>query len=83
MERTRLSTKGQVILPKNIRRARRWKPGLELTVEDTGEGVLLRPAKPYVETSLEDLRGCVRYKGRRVTLTAMERAIATGAKSRG
>jgi AbrB family looped-hinge helix DNA binding protein len=47
METTRLSSKGQVILPKSIRDAHRWQPGTEFMVEDTAEGVLLRPAKPF------------------------------------
>jgi len=45
METTRLSTKGQVILPKTIRTARAWGPGTEFTVEETQEGILLRPAR--------------------------------------
>jgi AbrB family looped-hinge helix DNA binding protein len=42
METTRLSTKGQIILPKAIRDSRAWGPGTEFTVEETGEGILLR-----------------------------------------
>jgi AbrB family looped-hinge helix DNA binding protein len=32
METTRLSTKGQIILPKGIRVSRAWGPGTEFTV---------------------------------------------------
>ena len=35
METTRLSTKGQIVLPKGIRAARAWEPGTEFTVEET------------------------------------------------
>ncbi|MBI3924594.1 MAG: AbrB/MazE/SpoVT family DNA-binding domain-containing protein, partial [Armatimonadetes bacterium] len=42
METTRLSTKGQVILPRSLRRAKGWQPGTRFTVEDVGIGVLLR-----------------------------------------
>ena len=43
METTRLSSKGQIILPKSIRASHQWEPGVEFAVEDTPEGVLLRP----------------------------------------
>ena len=41
---TKDSTKGQVILPKAIRRLRNWDAGTRLVVEDTPDGVLLKPA---------------------------------------
>jgi AbrB family looped-hinge helix DNA binding protein len=40
---TKVSTKGQVVLPKAIRDKRRWKAGTLLTVEDRPEGA--RPAR--------------------------------------
>ena len=39
--KTMVSTKGQVILPKAIREKLKWKPGTELNVEETPNGVLL------------------------------------------
>jgi len=75
METTRLSTKGQIILPKNIRTSRAWVPGTEFTVEETGDGILLRPTRPFPETRLEDLAGCLRYKGKPKTLAQMNNAI--------
>lgn len=43
---TRVSTKGQVVLPAEIRRRRHWDPGTYLTVEETPEGCRsgLRPS---------------------------------------
>ena len=38
MDTTRLSTKGQIILPKNIRTARAWGPGTEFTIEVDSSG---------------------------------------------
>jgi AbrB family looped-hinge helix DNA binding protein len=55
MQTTRLSSKEQVILPKSIRDAYRWQPGTEFMVEDTTEGVLLRPAKPFPQRELKML----------------------------
>jgi AbrB family looped-hinge helix DNA binding protein len=73
---TRLSTKGQIILPKNIRESKAWQPGTEFIVEETGEGILLRPTTGFPETSLEDVAGCLRFKGRPKTDAQMRNAIA-------
>ena len=42
---TVVSARGQVLLPSVIRRARDWKAGTRLTIEETSEGVLLKPAR--------------------------------------
>lgn len=82
METTRLSSKGQVVLPSSVRSARRWKPGLELAVENRPEGVLLRPLKPFLQSRLEDAIGSSGYKGPRRTLREMENAILREARKR-
>ena len=60
MERTRLSTKGQIILPKAIREARAWGPGTEFTVEEAKGVIVLRPAKPLPAATLDEVAGCLR-----------------------
>jgi AbrB family looped-hinge helix DNA binding protein len=82
METTRLSSKGQVVLPKSIRDAHRWQPGTELMVEDTTAGVLLRPAKPFPPTRIEDVAGCLRYMGKPKTLAQMDATIGIEVKAR-
>lgn len=82
METTRLSTKGQIILPKSIRDARAWRAGTEFTVEETKEGVLLRPASPFPRTTLDQVIGCLKYKGKRKTLAQMDEAITREIKRR-
>lgn len=82
METTKLSSKGQVVLPGSVRSARRWKPGLELAVENRPEGVLLRPLKPFPDSRLEDVIGSAGYKGPRRTLREMENAILREARKR-
>ena len=67
METTRLSTKGQIVLPKDIRTSRAWGPGTEFTVEETGDGILLRPADRFPATSLDEVAGCLRSKCKRKT----------------
>jgi AbrB family looped-hinge helix DNA binding protein len=75
METTRLSTKGQVILPKDIRDARAWKPGMEFTIEESGDGIVLRPAGRFPESDLAEVAGCLRSKTRPRTLAHMNPAI--------
>ena len=53
--KTKVSTKGQVVLPKAIREKRGWGPGAELIVEERPEGVLLRPAPKAAATRFEDV----------------------------
>jgi AbrB family looped-hinge helix DNA binding protein len=82
METTKLSTKGQIILPKSIREARGWKPGAEFTVEDTGTGVLLRPTVRFPRTALDEVAGCLKRKGKRKTVAQMERSVQLEAARR-
>ena len=75
METTRLSTKGQIILPKAIRVSRAWGPGTEFTVEETGEGILLRPAAHFPDANLAEVAGCLSSKRKSRTLAQMRAAI--------
>jgi AbrB family looped-hinge helix DNA binding protein len=76
LDTTRLSSKGQVILPKAVRDAHNWRPGTDFALEEMGEGVLLRPLKPFPPTRIEDVAGCLRHKGRPKTVAEMDRGIA-------
>ena len=82
METTRLSSKGQVILPKSIRDARHWTVGTEFEVENRPEGVLLRPKKRFATTHIDDVVGCTGYRGPAKSLEEMEEAIAQGVSER-
>ncbi|MGA2072367.1 MAG: AbrB/MazE/SpoVT family DNA-binding domain-containing protein [Terriglobia bacterium] len=82
METTRLSSKGQIVLPKSVREARSWKPGTEFAVDETSEGILLRPLRPFPPTNISDVFGCLKYKGRAKTLRQMDMAIAKGVRAR-
>jgi AbrB family looped-hinge helix DNA binding protein len=72
---TKLSSKGQVILPKSLREFHRWPVGTEFVVEETTDGVLLRPARPFAATRLEDVAGCLRGSGPARTIEEMDQAI--------
>jgi AbrB family looped-hinge helix DNA binding protein len=82
METTRLSTKGQVIIPKNIRSSRDWRPGTELVIEETVDGVLLRDADRFPKSELGDVAGCLPYRGKRKSLAQMHRAVASEVRRR-
>jgi AbrB family looped-hinge helix DNA binding protein len=82
MTTTRISTKGQVVLPLAVRNRRKWRPGTELIVEETKDGVLLRAAKPFPETTIDDVIGILQYKGEPKTLEEMDDAITEEVKAR-
>jgi len=80
METTKLSSKGQVIIPKPYRTAHNWKAGQELIVIDTGDGILLKPKAPFQETRIENVASCLKYTGKAKTIAEMEQAISLGLK---
>jgi len=80
--KTKLSTKGQVVLPKSIRASHRWKPGTEFTIEERDEGILLKPKAGTAARTWESLIGSVRYAGPRRSIKEMDEAIAAEARSR-
>ena len=80
MGTTRLSSKGQIIIPQDIREAHRWQPGLDFAVLDTDQGLLLTPLMPFKTTKIKDVLGCAHYKGSKKSLKEMEQGIAIGVK---
>lgn len=82
METTKLSSKGQVVLPATIRAAHNWQAGLEFSVENTRDGVLLSPIKIHPSITLSDVLGCTNYKGKAHSVTEMDEAISAEIKTR-
>ncbi len=82
--KTRLSTKGQVILPKAIRDSHHLEAGAELEVEATASGILLRPISPFPPKRHSDVAGCLKsdYSGPVKTTEEMDAAVLAEAKSR-
>ena len=57
---TRVTTKGQIVIPKDTRARLGWKPGTRLQVEEAGRSVTLRPLEgDEFEQWLEELEGCL------------------------
>ena len=79
---TTVSTKGQVILPKAIRQALRWEAGMQLVVENTSEGVLLKPLPAFAETRPEDVFGSLARDGAPKSLADMDAGVLAEAKRR-
>lgn len=79
---TTVSTKGQVILPSAIRQRREWSAGTRLSVEETVEGVLLKPAPVFAETRPKDVFASLPHRGRPKTLEEMEVGVLTEARRR-
>ncbi|RBP14350.1 AbrB family looped-hinge helix DNA binding protein [Roseiarcus fermentans] len=72
---TRVSTKGQIVLPKAIRDRRGWVAGDELVIEERPEGVLLRTAPKETPTRFEDVAGSLGPFPRTVSIEEMHQAV--------
>lgn len=77
---TTVSTKGQVILPKAIRRHRHWEAGTRLVVEDTEDGVLLKAAPLFAATEIDTVFGALGPVGKARSIEEMNAAIAAEAR---
>ena len=79
---TTISTKGQIILPKTIRRRREWDAGTRLIVEETPEGVLLKRAPVFAKTRPMDVFASLPYSGEPKSLEEMEAGVLAEAMRR-
>lgn len=77
-----LDADGHLLIPETIRNHHHWQAGMELTVVEIGDGILLRPKKTVQATRVEEVAGCLRYTGKAKTLEDMDAAIAIGMKER-
>jgi AbrB family looped-hinge helix DNA binding protein len=78
MQSTKLSSKGQVIIPKQFRDALRWEVGMELLVIDTGEGLLLKPKAPFEPTRLDQVAGVLKDRVAPLTDAQIKDALKAG-----
>lgn len=76
---TKLSTKGQITIPKSIRYSQGWQEGLQFILIETEHGLLLKPMPLFEETTVADVLGSANYQGEPKTLEEMEEAIIIGA----
>jgi AbrB family looped-hinge helix DNA binding protein len=80
VEKTHLSCKGQIVIPKPICVRHGWQLGEEFIIEEIAEGILLKPIKRFPRTTLKEVSGCLSYRGPQRSLADMNEAISRGAK---
>ena len=78
---TRLSSKGQVVLPSATRAKHNWKPGMKFEVVEVPEGVLLKPVL-FRPTTIEEAFGAASYRGPALSLADMDAAVRKEAARR-
>lgn len=59
METTKLSTRGQVVIPSGLRASYRWNTGQVLDVIDTGDGILLKARAAQPTGAWAEVAGCL------------------------
>ena len=85
--RSKISSKGQVVLPKAVRDARGWGAGTELEFIDKGADVIVRLAKtadsrfPSIGWDEFEKRR-IKYDGPPVSIEDMDKAVREQAKRR-
>jgi AbrB family looped-hinge helix DNA binding protein len=76
----KLSTNGEVVLPKSLLEAHRWKPGTEFVVQERDGGILLVPKVGTRSRTWSSVLGCLPYSGRRKSIREMDEAVAAEAR---
>jgi AbrB family looped-hinge helix DNA binding protein len=79
---TKVSSKGQVVLPKAIRDRHAWTDGTRLIVEDRPDCVVLRRVEEKKKLTIDDWVGIVKYKGPPKSVEEMNAAIEEEFKAR-
>lgn len=82
MLKTKLSSRGQIVIPQNIRESHHWKTGECFEVHDLAEGILLTPIKKHNDVQARDLLGSIGYHGPKKSLDDMDKAILEEAKKK-
>lgn len=78
---TKVSSKGQIVLPKSLRDELEWHSGTPLTVERSDDTVVLRRKRDIKPTTVEEVAGMFKVD-RRITLKDMERGIEQALRER-
>ncbi|WP_051318838.1 AbrB/MazE/SpoVT family DNA-binding domain-containing protein [Chitinimonas koreensis] len=73
----KMSSKGQIVIPKSVREARHLESGAEFTLAVVGDELRLLPAPKFAASSIEQAAGALAHDGRdRLSDEQTERAIA-------
>ena len=79
---TKVSSKGQVVLPKSLREELDWSAGTDLTIERREDGVLLRRKDGIKPRTIGEVAGMLKYDGPPVGLKDMDRGIDRALRQR-
>lgn len=63
MPTTRLSSRGQIVIPKALRELHGWSTGQSFEVIDVGDKLVLRPKAVFPHTTVEEAYGCLSHEG--------------------
>lgn len=77
MDTVKLSTKGQIVIPKDLRDAHHLFAGTEFAIAFVGDEIRLKPLPPFPATSAEEGKGLLAKRGRR-PLSDEETDLAIG-----
>jgi AbrB family looped-hinge helix DNA binding protein len=77
---TTLSSKGQLILPKAVRDRRKLATGAKFLVEETEDGILLRPVPSIRQTTMAEVAGMLKYDGPTKTIEEMNEGVLAEAR---
>jgi len=66
METVRLSSKGQIVIPKGMRDDMHLPPGTEFIISVTATGFTLTPVTLFPKTEVNEVRGSLARKNRRL-----------------
>jgi len=77
---TTLSSKGQIVIPHQIRKSHCWQPGVTFSIIEEGDALILKPVRGRSTTILADVVGCAGYTGPRKELAEMDAGIIEEAR---
>jgi AbrB family looped-hinge helix DNA binding protein len=75
MSSAKLSTKGQIVIPKELRDVHKWSAGMLIDFVETPDGILMKPKAAPKRYTLDDVIGIANYTGPTKSLEDMERGI--------
>lgn len=78
MKFAKISETGGVIIPPEMCQKYGLRVGSEITLTDTGKGIMIQPKQLFPATTLNEVAGCLKYQGSPKTIEDMEAAIGKG-----
>ena len=71
----KLSSKGQIVIPKEIRDELHWEAGMQLSLVATGGAVSLRAVPSKTGRNLGDLIGLLKHEGDSISIDTLCRPV--------